>query len=72
MRLCLLSTLLFGLFALAGCGESTPQTVDPTKLAPPTAEQKASIQEFDAKIDDEEFGDPMPGSKGLRKAPKKK
>lgn len=68
MRFRLISLVLPTILGLVGCGsQSESGPVDVNKLQAPTTEQAAEIQKADAKINDEEFGKPMPKSKPAAK-----
>ncbi len=67
MRLRLRSLLCVGLLGLIGCSQSDSGPVDVTKIKAPDAEQQEAIKKFDTKINEEEFGSPMPGSKPATK-----
>ena len=67
MRLRLMTLVCVGLLGLIGCSESDSGPVDVTKFKAPDAEQQEAIKKFDAKINEEEFGSPMPGTKPTTK-----
>ena len=69
MRIRTSFALFLMLLSSTGCHESV-STVDTTKLIVPNEEQQQQIKAFDEKINQEEFGSPMPNGSPARKSAK--
>lgn len=65
-----MSAALLGLLALAGCGGE--ETTDPNKLTPLTAADLEEIKREDARVEEEERGQPFVNASGTKPGKSKK